>query len=503
MFERLLANPMAMIYVVLFFGASIFVHEWGHYLAARWRGLKIDRFSIGFGPRLFGWRDKRGVDWRISLFPLGGYVALPQLADMRGIEGEYSDSGPELPVLSYADKMIVSAAGAFFNVLFALAIGSILWKTGLPVSEEQESTTIGYVAMVMTDEEGMERDGPGIRAGLQPGDEIIKVDDKNVHDWEDVQYAIMTGVRRSDAGNPQTDIQILRDGEQMAVTVYPVLDQHEAIRRIGLMPANSLIVGETMENSPARLTGLQPGDFITEANGTVLYRREALSNIIFENPEAPVLLTILRDSESMQLEVLPEQVVYNNKGDTAPMLGIRWELVRKVRHINPIEQVEDAVRTTFRVLGALIHPKSNVGIRNLSGPVGISYTIYLFSQISILEVLSIVVLINVNLAILNLLPIPVLDGGHMAFATISKISGRPIPLRIIAASQGTFMLLFLAIFVYVTFFDTGRVRRNESAITDRERIEEMRVPIVFKGDAATTGQADAPDTDNPGPQEQP
>jgi regulator of sigma E protease len=470
-----------MVYVVLFFGASIFVHEWGHYLAARWRGLKIDRFSIGFGPRLFGWSDKRGVDWRISLFPLGGYVALPQLADMRGIEGEYSDSGPQLPPLSYADKMIVSVAGAFFNVLFALVIGCVLWKTGLPVTEEYESTTIGYVAPVMTDDDGMERDGPGLRAGLLPGDEIVRIDGNKVRNWEDILYGVMTGVGRSSSGNPQTDMQVLRGEEEIAITVYPILDEHEGIRRIGLLPTNSVIVGETMDNSPARLAGLQSGDVISEANGIRLFRREALSNIIYGNPENPVLLTVIRDNRSIQVEIQPEMVVYNKKGDTAPMLGIRWKLVRKTRYISPIKQVEDAVRTTFRVLGALVHPKSDVGIKNLSGPVGISYTLYVLSQISILEVLSIVVLINVNLAILNLLPIPVLDGGHMAFATIAKISGKPIPIRVVAASQGTFMLLFLAIFVYVTFFDAGRVKRNESAITDRERIEEMRVPIQFKG----------------------
>lgn len=476
-----------MLYVVLFFGASIFVHEWGHYLAARWRGLKIDRFSIGFGPRLFGWRDKRGVDWRISLFPLGGYVALPQLADMRGIEGEYSDSGPALPPLSYADKMIVSVAGAVFNVLFALAIGTVLWKTGIPVTEEYESTTIGYVMPVMNDDEGMEREGPGLRAGLRPGDQILRVDGKKVRNWEDILYGVMTGVGRSESGSPKTEMLILRDDEEIAVTIFPVLDEHESIRRIGLYPANSLIIGETMENSPARIVGLQPGDVITEANGIKLFRRDALSAVIHADPEATVTMTVLRDSKPMQIDIIPEIVPLTNKGDTAPMIGVRWEVVRGKHWPSPIAQVKDAVDTTFRVLGALIHPKSDVGIKNLSGPVGISYTLYVLSQISILEVLSIVVLINVNLAILNLLPIPVLDGGHMAFATIAKISGKPIPIRIVAASQGTFMLLFLAIFVYVTFFDAGRVRRNESAITDRMKIEETRIPIQFKGETQQPG----------------
>jgi regulator of sigma E protease len=155
--------------------------------------------------------------------------------------------------------------------------------------------------------------------------------------------------------------------------------------------------------------------------------------------------------------------------------------VNQTRHYDPFTQVYEAVRTTFRVLGALIHPKSDVGISNLSGPVGISYTLYVISQIGILEVLSIVVLININLAILNLLPIPVLDGGHMAFATVARIRRKPISPNVIASAQGAFMLIFLMIFVYVTFFDVGRVKRNETAITEAEESMDQRVPIVFRG----------------------
>jgi regulator of sigma E protease len=481
MLQRILSDPLALILVVLFFGASIFIHEWGHYLAARWRKLKIERFSIGFGPRLFGWRDKQGVDWRVSLFPLGGYVALPQLADMRGIEGTYD--GEQLPPLSYADKMIVAGAGAFFNVLFALAMGSILWITGLPVSEEYDSTTIGYVAEKMMDKEGMEREGPAYRVGLRPGDVILEVDDSPVSSWEDILYAVTTGVRRSESGGPQTDLLIQRGDEQIPFTVYPVLDEHESIRRIGLAPSNTLRVLDVMENSPALLSGIQRGDEFISANGQPLFHTIALGRIIRDNPEGALELGILRDNETVNLTLTPEQVVYNKAGDTVPMIGVRWEQLFTTHHVNPLDQVVQAVKTTIRVLGALIHPQSDVGIRNLSGPVGISYTIYILSQVGILEVLSLVVLINVNLAILNLLPIPVLDGGHMAFATIAKLMRRPIPGRIIATTQATFMIMFLMIFVYVTFFDVGRVGRNESAITDSERAAQEQVPIQFRGPA--------------------
>jgi regulator of sigma E protease len=481
MFSRILSDPLAIVLVVLFFGASIFVHEWGHYLAARWRKLKIDRFSIGFGPRLFGWRDRHGVDWRVSLFPLGGYVALPQLADMRGIEGEYNEEEGPLPPLSYADKMIVAGAGAFFNVIFALALGCILWATGLPVSEEYESTTIGYVSGTILDEEGMERDGPAMRAGLRPGDRILEIDGEEVRNWEDVVYAVTTGIRRSAAGNPRTDLLLQRGDEQLSLSVFPVLDQYEGIRRVGLAPSNSLKIGDVMEKSPAEIAGLQAGDLITGVNGIPLFHTIALSEVIREDPEAVLDLEILRGDQELKVTLRPEQVAYNKAGDTVPMIGVRWAQVFTNRHIDPFTQVAEAVRTTLRVLGALLHPASDVGISNLSGPVGIGYTLYVISQIGILEVLSIVVLININLAILNLLPVPVLDGGHMAFATIARLSGKPVPARIIASAQGAFMLFFLAVFVYVTFFDFGRVKRNESAITEAENAAQTRIPIEFTG----------------------
>ncbi|MGC9450939.1 MAG: RIP metalloprotease RseP [Oceanipulchritudo sp.] len=497
MFSRILSDPFAIILVVLFFGASIFVHEWGHYLAARWRGLRIERFSIGFGPRIFGWRDKRGVDWRISLFPLGGYVALPQLADMHGIEGEYEPGEGPLPPLSYADKMIVAGAGAFFNVLFALVLASVLWATGLPVSEEYESTTIGYISGQIVDQEGMERDGPAVRAGLQPGDRILEVDGKRMRNWEDLLYAVTTGVGRSESGNPSAELLIQRDGEEKTVQVYPVLDQYEGIRRIGIAPANSLKVGAVMENSPAEQAGLREGDLITAANGTRLYHTIALSRMIRENPGETLRLEILRDGRPLELTLRPEEVVYNTAGDSMPMIGVRWSQVFSIKHINPASQLVDAVRTTLRVLGALLHPRSDVGISNLSGPVGIGYTLYVISQIGILEVLSIVVLINVNLAILNLLPIPVLDGGHMAFATIAKVRGRPLSPRVVASAQGAFMLFFLAVFVYVTFFDVGRVKRNESALTDAERAAETRVPIKFTGSSMKERETPGPGEKGP------
>jgi regulator of sigma E protease len=486
---RILSEPWAIALVLLFFGASIFVHELGHYLAARWRGLVVERFSIGFGPRLFGWRDRQGVDWRVSLIPLGGYVALPQMGDLRGVETEGGDPDhrPPLATLSYADKMYVAVAGVICNVLFALALGSVLWITGIDVPEEAETTRVGLVFAQLTDAEGMEREGPAQRAGLLPGDVIRRIDDRPVKDWQDLTYALATGTRRSEHGNPRADFVVERNGQEMTLTVFPLLDAEEGIRRIGIAPASSLRVGATMDHSPAARAGLQSGDNIVAVNGTPVFHPAALSRAIQDTPDVPLVLAVEREAAMpaiLHLELTPQPVVYNVAGDTVPMIGIRWQQILARRHVDPVSQVHDAFTTTLRVLGALFHPRSDVGINNLSGPVGISYALYVISQIGILDVLGIVVLININLAIINLLPIPVLDGGHMVLATIAKLRGRPLPAGIVNGVQSAFVLLFLGLFVYITFFDVGRVHRNESAAIEAENAARQRVPIVFPAPAA-------------------
>src|SRR5258708_11560396 len=139
LFQTLLSNIWAVFLVILFFGGSIFVHELGHFLAARRRGVHVDRFSIGFGPKIVSW-VRNGVEYRLSWLPLGGYVALPQLADLRGIEGDATTDVEKLPPVSYTTKLIVFVAGAAFNGLFSFLLTSILGSSRTPPNEEKPST---------------------------------------------------------------------------------------------------------------------------------------------------------------------------------------------------------------------------------------------------------------------------------------------------------------------------------------------------------------------------
>jgi regulator of sigma E protease len=480
--KQILSNPWALLAVFLFFGASIFVHELGHFLAARWRGLQVDRFSIGFGPRLLGWKDRRGVDWRISLLPLGGYVALPQLADMRGIEGEVPENSRTLPPISYIDKMVVSVAGAVFNVIFALFLASILWVIGIPVEASSQSTRIGYILTEQTLSNGDTVPSAAAEAGLLPGDRILSIDGDPVRDWEEVFRHILAGARRDPLGRPLAVLEVERDGEKITVETRPRLVGDEGIRALGIARSGELKVKRVFPGSPAETAGLQPGDAIVQANGEPLFSPAALSTLIARAPSDALSIDVRRGEQKITLEVAPQEVVVDESGRKRPMIGIEWDVAYVQRHVDPFSQITQSATTTLQVLGALLNPRSDIGLRNLSGPVGISYAIYLTSLMGISVVLSLIVLINVNLAILNLLPVPVLDGGHMAFATIQKIRGKPLPPNLIATTQGAFMLLLFSMVIYVSFFDVQRVASNEKARFENIKAEAEAVTPEFASD---------------------
>jgi len=459
----MLLNIFYVAVAIFALGFCIFIHELGHFVAAKKRGLVADRFSIGFGPRLFGWKWK-GTDFRLSLFPLGGYVSLPQLVDMGRLEGGEGDEAQSLPPISYADKMIVAVMGAVFNLIFAFVLSLILWGVG---REIVKTTEIGFIAEEIVTSERMIVPGPAKEAGLQVGDTILSVDGQSVRSWMQYQNALMTSTGRAADGRAMADIGILRNGEAITVTVYPETITSEAIRHIGVYPTSdenaAPIIVRLEEDMPGLAAGLKEGDRLLKLDNQPIVSGGFLSAYLANHGDRSIAITVDRDGREIVIPVTPRI----KKGESAPRFGFAYDYPFKTErvHYNPIEQMGIFVNTMRMTLVALVHTGSDVKVRNMSGPVGIVHGLSRMAAI-FEDLIWFLALINVNLAIFNLLPIPVLDGGHMLFATISKLIKRPLPIKVMEKVQVTFMVLLIGMVLYISFFDVGRLGRDIGLIKD-------------------------------------
>lgn len=442
---------------ILALGICVFIHEFGHFIAAKKRGLIADRFSIGFGPRLFGWHHK-GTDFRISLLPLGGYVSLPQLADMGRLEGG-ENPYKDLPPITYSDKMVVAVMGAVFNLIFAFLITLVLWGVGREVIK---STTIGTVAETIVNSDGITVPSPAQQAGLQSGDTILSIDGNNVRDWWDYMNTLATSVGRTSDGRPQSTIEIQRDQEILTLNVYPELISSERMRALGILPqtdSNSAPIVLRLEpNMPAYQAGLKIKDRLIALDGESITSGAFLKTYLIKNQNRSIDVTVKRNGQTLILPIQPR--IKTEAGETKPRFGFAYDYDYKVQriHEDPITQLAGFAQTMQRTLYALLNTNSDVGLKNMSGPVGIIHGLNIMARQGWVDFIWFLALINVNLAIFNLLPIPVLDGGHMLFATLSKILKRPLPISIMVNLQTAFVSLLLLFIVYVTFFDLRRIQ---------------------------------------------
>jgi len=463
--------------VVLLFNLLIGVHELGHFLAAKWRGLRVDRFAIWFGKPI--WKKKiGGVEYALGWIPAGGYVALPQMATMEAIEGKPEDAAAEpLPNVSPLDKIIVAFAGPLFSFGLAFIFAIIVWGIGKPVNGADNSTTIGWVNP--TDANG--NPGPAWQAGLRPGDTILEIDNQPVnHFAPPAQDSVMWRLITSTGTN--ITVKYLRDGKEATANVVPYHRtthwyERKALRQILIVSAGKATIFEVASNSPAAAAGLKMGDEVIALNGQKIYSSEAVDYAQKEMSNSvvkPLTLTIRRGNEQFDCPLLAVKPLQPT--NTMALIGIMsWlgETNVTLVHQSPFEQIRDSVSQITGTIGALIAPKSDISVQQLGGAVMIGRVYYnLFqSDDGWRRVLWFSVVLNVNLALLNLLPLPVLDGGHITLSLIEAIRRRPVSAKILNFIQSGFALALICFMIYIAFFDTGDWIR--SARADRE------VPVIF------------------------
>ena len=433
--------------VLLLFNLLIVVHELGHFLAARWRGLYIEKFGVWFGKPL--WKKTiNGVQYSLGSLPFGGFVALPQLAPMDIIEGKADLDRARLPKISALDKIIVAVAGPLFSLLLALCFAVIVWAVGHPVSEADSTTVIGYVTP----------DSPAQKVGLQPGDRILSIDGKPVRRFMGMNDSVSWDVVRSEG--KKIAVKFQRDGKVQTVWVEPYKAEtpgwrRKSVRQLLVYPAETPIIAKVEANTPAAAAGLRSGDIIHGFNQTPIYHPIALLEYISKHPNEELVLQVERGGSRLDVPVKP--TLLPTAGEMKPRIGIQWDSTGlvSIQHPNPIEQVYNSVTSTLKTIGAVASPKSDVKLQHLSGPVGI-WNIYLRlfeAEGGWKLALWFSVILNVNLAILNMLPIPVLDGGHIVLALIESVRRRPVNMRVLEVVQTSCAVVIIGYMLYITFFD--------------------------------------------------
>ena len=452
----LTSSAWSVLMIAVFFGGSIFVHEFGHFWVAKKRGVKVERFSFfGLGPPIVKWRGKDGVEYCVCWIPIGAYVALPQLADMRGIEGEASADTAGLPSPNYTTRMLVFVAGATMNILFAFALATILWQVGLPANADTQRAKIGHVAPTLTLPDGRVVPSPAAEAGLRPGDTIAAIDGVPVTTWDEMRQLLFTGDGRTADGRPQTSLTIRRGEETLILAAKPILAGEERMRMLGVSPYQELQIAEVSTDSLGAKTGLQVGDLVRRIDETTITSFATYAAVLEARPEVASTLVVERAGADVTLTIPPRP-----DAARATELGLGFDPGLVLIHPTPWKQVSDTARMTARTFWSLVNRDSDIGISKLSGPIGIARVFHITAQADIRYVLWFTILVNVNLAIFNLLPLPVLDGGHMLFATIGRLRGRALPATFIQNVQGAFVVALLSMMLYVSFFDVRRIARS-------------------------------------------
>ena len=433
---------------VLYFLLTVFilvtVHEFGHYLAARCAGVRILAFSVGFGRPLLSWRDKRGTVFMLAAVPLGGYV---QMYGEDHDTGNWVPSeGAEYPNIPF-DKLppwwriVIAAAGPAANFVLALGVYWVIAIAG--------ATT--YIPIVG----GVEHDAPAYTAGLRGGEELIAIDGRPTPTWAEVGVALAG--RLGDTG----DIEITaRQSQHSSTRLYRIpIEQWrrgeeapDLIADLGIGVV-APVVGGVLDDSAAERAGLRAGDRILAADGEAVATWHGWVDAVRASPERAMSMLVDREGQEISLWLTPSAA--SEGGEMIGFAGVAAvePPVRTVRHsmIDGLawgaSETWDKTKFTYQILGKMF--TGMVSPTNLSGPVGIAKFAKESAQMGWRNFLTILALLSISLGVINLLPIPVLDGGHILFACAHMVARRPLPARVQAAAVrvGLFLVGFTMLFV--------------------------------------------------------
>jgi regulator of sigma E protease len=445
--ELLLSISSTILYFVIAIFVLVLVHELGHFLAAKLFGMRVEQFSVGFPPRLFG-KKIGDTDYCISATPLGGYVKIAGMID-ESMDSSFVDKEPkdwEYRSKPVWQRFIVMIAGVAFNVLLAAVIfGSMLYMYGKEVFPADKVGSL-YIP----------ESSVAYEIGLRTGDEIIEINGVRPEVYEQAGL-----VSLSELTSRNLTFTILRNGEKTEVRApenfLDFLSRNpEFISVMNALPSG---ISQVLGGSPAEQAGLMPGDTIVAIDGTEVGYWVQLVHII-ESAEGELMLTINRDGELLNIPVTPDPDT--RKIGVAPLNPIEYFGVLLIDQsllssfTGGIAQTWDTGKSIINGFGMML--TGTISVRdNLGGPVAIaSVTRDVADSGGIRGFWAFVAFLSITLAIVNMLPIPVLDGGHVVFLLYEAITRREPSVRIRMALQQIGIILIIGIFIFVTFNDIMR-----------------------------------------------
>ncbi|WP_116472483.1 sigma E protease regulator RseP [Zobellella maritima] len=405
-------------------GILVAVHEYGHFWVARRNGVKVERFSIGFGKPIWRRMGRDGTEYVVAMIPLGGYVKM--------LDERVEDVPEQLRDQAFNNKsvwarMAIVVAGPMANFIFAVFAFWLMFMIGVPA-----------VKPVLNE---VQPGSPAAVGGLAPGMEIVEIDGRSVRTWEDVNFALIGRL-----GDDETRFEVRpQGGAWTEAHTIPLADwqfdpdQSSPIAALGLIPESpkaTLTIAEVVSNGPAAEAGLQAGDTVQAVNGETLAGWPDFVAAVQASPEIPMELIVTRSGQRLSLVLTPERRESREQvigfAGLAPEIEPLAEQYRFELSYGPFEAIWVGMERTwaltvltFQMIGKLL--TGIVSVDNLSGPISIAKGAGASADFGLVYFLSFLALVSVNLGIINLLPLPVLDGGHLLFYLVEAVTGRPVP----------------------------------------------------------------------------
>ena len=422
-------------------GVLVFVHEMGHYLMARRIGIRVLTFSLGFGPKLLTVR-RGDTDYCISAIPLGGYVK------MAGENPDDVRSGADDEFLAKTkwERFQVLIMGPTMNIILAFVVMAVVLYQGADVpAYEEQPPIVGYV---------MEA-SPAEQSGIRVGDLILRIGGRPVQTWEELFVTVMPRAER------ELEVVLRRGLQEVTIQVTPEAQTQFQVGDLGVVPIMQPQILNVMTGDPADLAGIRPRDVITAVNDEPITRDNPFVETINANADVALMLTVVRGGQTLKIEVTP--ALRGNVG----LIGVELSPF-EVRTIEPgpLQAIQMSFEKNyawsgliFQTLGGLL--TSETSPKQLVGPLGIAQLSGGAAQIGLVALFTLMAMISLNLGILNLLPIPVLDGGHIFIMALEGLSRRDFSVRIKEKIQLAGFVVLLMLMVTVIYNDLTRINWGE------------------------------------------